>query len=406
MPRLQAARRTTAGAFAIAARFTAVMALFALPVARFASPVPAAPAVPELVAPGPFTGEAIAFAIAAFDSASGSWGVACASSEIAIGSRATDASAGAGALLSLGAGAGNLRATLAALERGADPDSALALLTPADADPSARLGLVVRRDGRLAGRSGARLPGFSGVLLRGSQGCGGYGLHGQATLAAMAAAFEQRSGDLGSRLVSALEAGERADGDPFAALGKEGSASLLVARVGTEPGASRGAGTGPERLADLRVDMDRDPIGALGRLYARHAQTFLPAAHVRFGDLARRRGDDAAAAREYAAAETGFRSAVARLPKDADALNELAWFLATRGGDTSEALRFAEAAVTARENDPNLLDTLAEAAYRAGNLERAIEAEERAARLARGNERYAERLRAFRAAKAALAPGR
>jgi uncharacterized Ntn-hydrolase superfamily protein len=382
-----------------AARLTIPAALLALA----ASAAPATPDTRDLPEPAARTGEGPAFAVVAFDSASGSWGVACASGELAIGSRAAYAAADAGALLSLGPGPGALHDAAAALALGASPDSALALLTPAGADPAARLGLAVGHDGRVAGRSGPRLPGFTGVLLRHRFGCAGYGLRGTTTLAAMAAAFEQREDDLGARLLAALQAGERADGDPFAALG-HGSASLLVVRAEAEPGRGSSRGSGSDRLTDLRVDLDPDPIGALGRLYARHAETFLPAAHVRYADQARRRGDDAAAAREYAAAEKGFRAAVARAPKDAGALNELAWFLATRGGDPSEALRYAEAAVTARADDPNLLDTLAEAAYRAGNLERAIEAMERAVRLSRGNERYAERLRAFRAAKAALAP--
>lgn len=345
-------------------------------------------------------GQGPAFAVAAFDSATGSWGAACAASEIAVGARALEASAETGALLSLGTGGGDLGAAATALARGMDPDTALGLLVPSGTDPAGRLGIVVARGGRVAARSGAHLPGFSGTVLRPRFACAGYGLRGAASLEAMAEAFAQRGGDLGARLLAALEAGERADGDPFAARGKEASAALLVVRAVTESG----SGTGTDRVTDLRVDLDKDPIGALGRIYARHAETFLPAAHVRYGDAARRRGDDAAAAREYAAAEAGFRAAVARGPKDADALNELAWFLATRGGDPVEALRYAEAAVGTRSDDPNLLDTLAEAAYRAGNLERAIEAAERAVRLSRGNERYAERLRAFRAARAALTP--
>jgi tetratricopeptide (TPR) repeat protein len=204
--------------------------------------------------------------------------------------------------------------------------------------------------------------------------------------------------ELGARLLLGLEAAERAEGEPFEHSGMDASAALLVVRADADPG------SGSDRLVDLRVDQGEDPVSALGRLYARDSETFLPAAHVRFGDAARRRGEDAAARREYAAAEAGFRAAVARAPKDAGALNELAWFLATRGGDASEALRFAEAAVLARGDDPNILDTLAEAAYRAGDLEKAIGAAERAARLARGNARYDERLRAFRAARAALKP--
>jgi len=345
----------------------------------------------------PSVGAGPTFAVLAYDSASGSWGVACAASEIACGARIPAAAAGVGAIASLGMGSSAMQAALAALAANSGPDSALAVLKAAGEDPNARQVLVVSRDGRAGGASGSRLPGFSGLRVQHGHGCAGFGLRSEATLAAMEEALQGGSGEIGSRLLEALQAGERAEVIPF---GRHGgaSAAMLVVRAGAD-GAS-----GSDRLVDLRVDEGEDPIGALARLYQRHAETFLPAAHVRFGDAARRRGDDAAAAREYHAAEAGFRGAVARTPKDADALNELAWFLATRGGDPVEALRFAEAAVLARRDDPNLLDTLAEAAYRAGNLERAIDAAERAERFARGNARYEERLRAFRAAKAALVP--
>jgi len=356
------------------------------------------------------------FALVAFDSAAGSWGVACAASQIACGARIPAAAAGAGAVASLGPGATRLHAALAALAAGADADSALAILRAEPGDPAARQAIAIARDGRAAAVSGTRLPGYSGARARPGFACAGFGLRGQETLAAMESVFfgtpgagrhprstdapleEASSRELGARLLRGLEAAERAEGEPFEHRGMDASAALLVVRADADPG------SGSDRLVDLRVDQGEDPVSALGRLYARDAETFLPAAHVRFGDAARRGGDDSTARREYAAAEAGFRAAVARAPKDGGALNELAWFLATRGGDPSEALRFAEAAVLARGDDPNILDTLAEAAYRAGNLERAIEAAERAARLARGNARYAERLRAFRAARTALAP--
>jgi len=337
-------------------------------------------------------------AVAAFDSISSSWGVACVSPELAVGARCVDASSSFGALLSLGPGPGAFRTAASALAAGADADSALGLVAPVGTDPGARLSLVVDRQGFAAAQAGTRLPGVVGARAGRRAATAGMAMRSGLTVVTMADAFDRATGDLGARLLAALQAGERAEGDPFAARGQDASAALLVVRAGAEPG------SGSDRLVDLRIDMDSDPVGALARLYARHAETFLPAARVRYGDEAKRRGDDAAAAREYAAAEAGFRAAVARQPKNGDALNELAWFLATRGGDPNEALRFAEAAVVAHPDDPNVADTLAEAAYRAGNLERAIEAAEHAVRLARGNERYAERLRAFRAARAALAP--
>jgi uncharacterized Ntn-hydrolase superfamily protein len=342
--------------------------------------------------PAPF------FAVVAYDSSSASWGVACATPEIASGGRLMGARAGAGAIASLGPGPAPLGSAFGALMAGASADSAQEALRRALEDPSARQNVIVSRDGRVSAVSGNRLPGYSGVLEKASFACAGYALHGHETLEAMAAAFHGSHADLASRLVLALDAADRMENRPFQHRRSEASAAVLVVRAGADPKA------GTDRLADLRVDMDPDPISALRRLTERHVQTFLAAAHVRFGDEARKAGDLQKAKREYAAAEAGFRAAVERAPDDPDALNELAWFLATRGSDAAEALHFAERAVRARGDDPNLLDTLAEAAYHAGDLERAVDAAQRAVDLGRGNARYADRLKFFEAAREARAP--
>jgi predicted Zn-dependent protease len=153
---------------------------------------------------------------------------------------------------------------------------------------------------------------------------------------------------------------------------------------------------------DLRVDEAVDAVQALKSVYAVHAATFLPVAYARFGDDASRRGDSISAEREYARAEGAYRTAVARSPKDPDALNELAWFLATHGRDSEEAVRFAKAAITARPRDPNLYDTLAEAEYRSGSLSRAIESMDRAVKYSGGAPRYTERLARWTRERATL----
>lgn len=339
------------------------------------------------------------FAIVAFDSTASSWGVACASARLAAGARVLHASAGTGAIAAVG-GTGELavRAAFEALARGATPEAALDSARAVPGGMEARqLGLVAS-DGRAAAVTGTHLVGWAGHRLGPNVVCVGEALEGSETLDAMMSAFAGRPGDLGARLLAALEAGNRpAPGSPAIDGAKaHASAALLVVRAGGGP---RGES---DRLIDLRIDAAANPITALAAAYARHSETYLAAAHVRYGDEAKRRGDDSGAVREYGAAEAGFRAAVSRAPKDADALNELAWFLSHHGSDASEALRFAEAAIAARADDPNLWDTLAEAAYRAGSLDRAIDAAARAVRLDKENARYAERLRAFRAAKEAL----
>ena len=339
------------------------------------------------------------FAIVAYDSATSSWGVACASARPASGARVLYAAAGMGAIAAVGGtGETAARAAFQALARGATPEAALdsARLIPGDAE--ARQLALAAPDGRVAAATGTHVVGWAGHRVGAGVAAVGEALEGAETLDAMMTAFQARSGDLGGRLLVALEAGDHpAPGGSALEVGNGfASAALLVVRVGGGPlGES-------DRLTDLRIDAAPDPIAALKALYLRHSETYLAAAHVRFGDEARRRGDDTSAVREYAEAEAGFRAAVSRAPKEADALNELAWFLALHGPDAAEAVRFAEAAVAARSDDPNLWDTLAEAAYRSGSLDRAIEAAQRAARLDKENTRYAERLRAFRAAKDAL----
>ena len=389
------------GALPIAAFLTAVAFLpassaFAAPAEpppNEPTPVRASSALRAAKSAGP------TFAIVAFDSSSSSWGVACASARLASGARVLHAVAGTGAIAAVGGtGAHAVRAAFEALARSGTPEAALDSARAVPGGMEARQLGVVGPDGRVAAVTGTHVVGWAGHRLGANVACVGEGLEGSETLEAMVAAFAGRKGDLGARLLGALEAGNRpSPGAPAIDVGKDfASAALLVVRTGGGP---RGES---DRLVDLRIDAASDPIAALAAAYARHSETYLAAAHVRYGDEAKRRGDDAAAAREYQAAEAGFRAAVARAPKNADALNELAWFLSHHGSDASEALRFAEAAIAARADDPNLWDTLAEAAYRAGSLDRAIDAAARAVRLDSENARYAERLRSFRSAKEAL----
>ncbi|HEX2091376.1 MAG TPA: DUF1028 domain-containing protein [Longimicrobiaceae bacterium] len=105
----------------------------------------------------------------------------------------------------------------------------------------------------------------------------------------MAAAFERARGDLAERLLAALEAAERAGGD---IRGKQSAALIVVSGKPTgRPWA--------DRLFDLRVEDDPDPVTELRRL----VHLGRAYRHMNAGDEAVTRGDVAAAIREYAAAE-------------------------------------------------------------------------------------------------------
>lgn len=81
-------------------------------------------------------------------------------------------------------------------------------------------------------------------------------LSGPEVIAAMAESFMGQTGELALRLVGALAAGERAGGD---VRGRQ-SAAVPIARAG---GGIEGM---DDRLLDLRVDDDSDPVGELARI--------------------------------------------------------------------------------------------------------------------------------------------
>ena len=89
-------------------------------------------------------------------------------------------------------------------------------------------------------------------------------LVGGETVEAMARTYEETGGDLATRLLSALDAGQAAGGD---SRGKQ-SAALLVAREGG------GYGGDNDRVVDLRVDDHPEPIRELIRIRDLHTLYF------------------------------------------------------------------------------------------------------------------------------------
>jgi tetratricopeptide (TPR) repeat protein len=101
-------------------------------------------------------------------------------------------------------------------------------------------------------------------------------------------------------------------------------------------------------------------------------------------------GKNAEKARSLPDAEKSYRSA---LEKTAPAMNSLAWIYAQEG-KAPQGRVFASAAVELDSDNPHYLDTLAEAEFRAGNRDLALQAIEKAAQL---NASFQPRLAEFRA---------
>ncbi len=109
---------------------------------------------------------------------------------------------------------------------------------------------------------------------------------------AMARAFKQTSGPLAERLIAALEAAQQEGGD----IRGQQSAAILV--VSGKPSGK----VWQDRLIDLRVEDHPHPVAELKRLLRLHRAY----EHMNRGDLAVEHGDEAAALREYSAAESLF----------------------------------------------------------------------------------------------------
>jgi uncharacterized Ntn-hydrolase superfamily protein len=201
------------------------------------------------------------FSIVAWDpkaQPSPEWGVAVASKFLAVGAvvpwlRADVGALATQALANLSYGPDGL----ALLAAGNDAATTVEKLTSADEDREDRQLGVVDRNGTAASFTGSSCFDWAGGKIGDGYCCQGNILAGPEVVAAMAKAFESTDGELGSRLLAALAAGDQEGGDRR---GRQ-SAAINVVREGG------GYGGGIDVVVDLRVDDHPDPIPELDRLY-------------------------------------------------------------------------------------------------------------------------------------------
>ncbi len=235
------------------------MLLFAGFVALLWSPV--APG-PDGTAPG---SELVStFSIVAFDPATGDLGVAVQSKFFAVGRVVPFATAGLGAVATqANANTTYGRHGLELLARGHAPEEVIQALISDDPQRQQRQVGIVDATGHAATFTGdATLP-WAGGRTGDHYAVQGNILAGPEVVDAMAEAFEKTRGDLATRMVAALSAGQQAGGD---ARGRQ-SAALLVVREGA------GYGGYDDRYVELRVEDHSTPIQELQRLLdIRHGQ--------------------------------------------------------------------------------------------------------------------------------------
>jgi uncharacterized Ntn-hydrolase superfamily protein len=171
---------------------------------------------------------------------------------------------------------------------GLSAPAALDRLLAEDRQEDVRQVAVVDRAGRVAVHTGGRCIAEAGHRV-GEQVSAQANMMARGTVwDAMVDAFRRASGDLGSRLLAALDAAEAEGGD---LRGRQSAALLVVA--------ARASGRPSEdRLLDIRVDDHPDPVRELRRLLGlRRAY-----ARVDAGDQMAARGHREAALAEYATA--------------------------------------------------------------------------------------------------------
>lgn len=207
------------------------------------------------------------FSIVAFDSETGEWGIAVQSRVIGVGAIVPFGEAGAGAIATQ-ALANTAWGTdgLEKLRAGESASDVVRALRESDPEAAQRQIGVVDARGRAANFTGEKCLPWAGARTGRGYTVQGNLLAGRAVIDEMARAFEQAPGELGARLIAALEAGQAAGGD------RRGmqSAALLIVR------AKAGYAGQSDRYRDIRVDDHEAPIAELKRIYALHKQMFPP----------------------------------------------------------------------------------------------------------------------------------
>jgi uncharacterized Ntn-hydrolase superfamily protein len=194
------------------------------------------------------------FSIAARCPATGMFGLAISSSSPAVAARCAHARAGVGAVATQNITDPRLGPLgLDLMARGASAGQARDILVATRPHIDYRQLTLVDALGRTAVFSGSKTLGLNAVARGEGVVAAGNLLAHTGVPQAMVEGFLASHGDLGDRLLHALQAGSAAGGEA----GPVHSAGLLLVRAVAWP------------VADLRVDWDEsDPIGALARLWA------------------------------------------------------------------------------------------------------------------------------------------
>jgi uncharacterized Ntn-hydrolase superfamily protein len=266
------------------------------------------------------------------------------------------------------------------LADGKPADEVLKAVLTRDTSPEDRQVGIVDREGNSAARTGKGSLDWAGHRTARWVSVQRNILAGPAVVDAMLKTFQETKGVLGVRLLAALEAGEKAGGD------KRGKQSAAL-HGGRRRGGYQGV---DDRLIDLKVVDNRDPITELRRLYEKWQFAFLVPAYSRLAD---EEGDKSGIflGRVHGLLKSALESDV----DDPEVLNSLAWELALRKEYLEETLAAARRAHDLAPDGPQIMDTLAEPFFAAGKVGEAAHWEREALKRMPGSEFVKKQLARF-----------
>ena len=207
------------------------------------------------------------FSIVARDPQKGELGIAVQSKFLGVGAVVPWAKAGVGAIATQSwANTSYGPRGLALLENGLSADEVLTHLTQNDENRAKRQVGIVSIAGKPTTYTGEECFPWAGGYIGEHFACQGNILVGEDTVLAMARTFEETTGLLCDRLISALAAGQEAGGD---SRGQQSAALLVVKEKGGYEGFN-------DRFIDLRVDDHPHPIDELRRILQLHKLYLFP----------------------------------------------------------------------------------------------------------------------------------
>ena len=330
------------------------------------------------------------YSIVGWDSLTGDLGVGVQSKFLGVGAVVPYAKAGVGAIATQAwANTSYGPEGLALLEKGMTPQQVIEALTKIDSNADQRQIGVVDVYGNSFGYTGTKCLSYAGNISGRGYSAQGNILANEEVVKAMARTFEITSGTLAERLMSALEAAEKAGGDKR---GRQSAALLVVREEGGYSGFN-------DRFVDIRVDDDSLPLAELRRIYKLWERTFLLEAQMHSVKVFNEKRNFVAAQEVTKRVVSSFNILLREKPDDPEVLNRVAWQLTTYDIDHERALELAKRAVKLAPNNLNMLDTFAECHFRLGHYDEAIAIESELVAKEPTNDDFWKQLQKFKEGK-------